>query len=565
MTYDLRVEAWLPFRRGSGAIEWLPPYALTDQVADDAIVALATSRPDFGGALLEFLIGLFSVALALPDEEAWEELAEAPPPPGQLRERLMALPDAFTLDGDGPRFLQDFSATDFAKQPDLPIENLLIDAAGENTQKLNKDLFVKRGRAPALGRPAAAMALIALQDYAPSGGQGHRTSMRGGGPLTTLVEPRADGRIRDESYERPLWDLIHANLVLAEAEARLPGDWQSAQGQHLAALIWPWLAPTVTSEKVMIGGRKEEKPPVTPQDAHPLQALFGMPRRIRLGFTETSGLCALTGQPHKCMVSGYRTLNLGVNYGSGLWLHPLSPHYRNKDAWLPVHPQPDGLGWKDWAGLVLDQTGGKSEQKVAETVRRFRSARIPFAVRAFGYDMDNMKARGWVDAILPSWPLTSTLVAQALAQAATQLTEATRQVANLLVGTVIDARFARREDAKGDFSFIKAQLWAATQEPFYARIDAAVQAGTDHAHAIVTGAVDGRTFIEVLRDEAARIFDLHADRVGLDVADARRPIMARRNLMLVLGGYGKGGSALFATLGLPVPEKVDKKAKEKTT
>lgn len=565
MSYDLRVESWLAFRRRSGVVEWLPPCAIVERLDADPVVALAAPRPDFNGALLEFLIGLFSVALALPDEDAWEDLGAAPPSPEDLHQRLLALPDAFFLDGDGPRFLQDFSAGDFAKQEDLPIENLLIDAAGENTQKLNKDLFVKRGRAEALGRPAAAMALITLQGYAPSGGQGHRTSMRGGGPLTTLVEPRADGREQDASRERPLWDLVWANLLVAGGDVRLPQDWQSAQGQRIAPLIWPWLAPTVTSESIKVDGRKVEKPPVTPRDAHPFQALFGMPRRIRLVFGDVPGCCALTGRADSRMVTAYRTINFGVNYGSGLWLHPLSPHYSSKSEWLPVHPQPDGLGWKDWAGLVVDQGGGKSEQKVAATVHRFRSMRLPFAVRAFGYDMDNMKARGWAEAILPAWPTTAPDAARALSHAASQMAEATRQAANLLVGAVIAARFNRREDAKGDFSFIKAELWAATQEPFYARIDAAVQAGSDHAQAIVSGAgADGRAFVDVLRIEAGRIFDRYSERIGLDVADEQRFVMARRNLMLALRGYNKAGAALFTALGLPSPEKAGRKSKEKS-
>jgi CRISPR system Cascade subunit CasA len=562
MPFDLRIEPWLPFRRRSGVVEWLPPYAIADQ--NDPIVALVAPRPDFNGALHEFLIGLVSVALALPDEDAWADLADNPPSPADLRARMMALPDAFMLDGGGPRFLQDVAAAAFAKQADLPIENLLIDAAGENTQKLNKDLFVKRGRAEVLGRPAAAMALIALQAYAPSGGQGHRTSMRGGGPLTTLVEPRADGRRHDALLERPLWELIHANLLLAEGNAALPGEWQSADSRRLASLIWPWLAPTITSEKVETGGRKDDKPPVTPQDAHPFQALFGMPRRLRLMFDDAPGRCSLTGRPDEHTVPSYRTINFGVNYGSGLWMHPFSPHYLAKNEWLPVHPQPDGLGWKDWAGLVLDQTGGKSEQKAAETVRRFRTVRRPYAVRAFGYDMDNMKARGWAEAILPAWPLADVEVARATAHAATQMTEGTRQAANLLVGAVIAARFNRREDAKGDFSFIKAELWAAMQDAFYGRIDEAVAAGAVHAQAIVSAVgADGRSFIDILRAEVSRIFDEDAERIGLDVADEQRFVMARRNLMLALRGFGKAGSALFKALGLPAPASARNKSKEK--
>jgi CRISPR type I-E/ECOLI-associated protein CasA/Cse1 len=557
MPYDLRTEPWLPFRRRSGAVEWLPPFAITDRLEDDPVVALAAPRPDFNGALHEFLIGLFSVALALPDHEAWAMLEGDPPSPEDLRARLTALPDAFTLDGDGPRFLQDFSAADFARQPDLPIENLLIDAAGENTQRLNKDLFVKRGRADALGCPAAAMALITLQSYAPPGGQGHRTSMRGGGPLTTLVEPRGDGRNEDRSLQRPLWDMIHANLQLAEGDAWLPEDWRSAEGVKRAPLIWPWLAPTVTSEKPR--SRK-----VTRQDAHAFQAFFGMPRRIRLIFSDCEGRCALTGAADEWVATAYRTINFGVDYGSGLWAHPLSPHYKNKDEWLPVHPQPDGLGWKDWAGLVLDQKGRKSEQKVADVVRRYRGRRNrPFAVRAFGYDMDNMKARGWAEAILPAWPLADDELAEALTEAATQMTEATQQAANLLTGAVIAARFSRREDARGDFSFIKAELWAATQNAFYDRIDRAVKDEIDHAQRIVSEPVHGKAFVDVLRIEAARIFDRHAEGIGLDVADGHRFVMARRSLMLALRGYGKAGAALFTALGLPPPEKTSKKAREK--
>lgn len=558
MSYELRTEPWLPFRRRSGSIQWLAPYAITGP--DDPVVALAAPRPDFNGALLEFLIGLFSVALALPDEDAWLDLTDSPPSPDELRERLMALPDAFTLDGHGPRFLQDFSAEDFTKAQDLPIENLLIDAAGENTQKLNKDLFVKRDRADALGRPAAAMALITLQSYAPSGGQGHRTSMRGGGPLTTLVEPRGDGRGEDHSRELPLWKLIHANLLLAEGKARLPRDWQSADGQKIAPLIWPWLAPTLTS------GQKPNPHIVMPSvDAHPFQALFGMPRRIRLVFSEGERTCALTGMADERVATAYRTINFGVNYGSGFWVHPLSPHYRNgaRSEWLPVHPQPDGLGWKDWAGLVVDQAGSRSEQRIAEVVRRYGDLRCgAFAVRAFGYDMDNMKARGWAEAILPAWPLASADVAEAVTQAATQMTEAVRQAANLVSGAVIAARFSRREDAKGDFSLIKAELWAATQQAFYDRIDRAVREEIDHAQRIVSEPLDGKAFVDVLRIEATRIFDRHTDGLTLDVVDDHRFVLARRNLMASLRGYGKAGTALFTVLGLPAPEKATRKSKE---
>lgn len=176
MAYDLRREHWIPWRRRSGTVEWGPPAALLDGLDDDPVVALASPRADFDAALREFLIGLLSAALLPADESAWLELWLHPPAREELQASLDALPPAFFLDGDGARFFQDHSAGELADARLIAIDQILIDAAGDQGARLNKDLFVKRGRVDALGRPAAAMALLTLQTYAPAGGQGHRTS-----------------------------------------------------------------------------------------------------------------------------------------------------------------------------------------------------------------------------------------------------------------------------------------------------------------------------------------------------------------------------------------------------
>ena len=81
MTYDLREEKWIPFRRRSGVVECGPPWLLTDRLDDDPIVSIAAPRPDFEGTLLEFLIGLLTVAIYPADEEEWRRLWDAPPSP----------------------------------------------------------------------------------------------------------------------------------------------------------------------------------------------------------------------------------------------------------------------------------------------------------------------------------------------------------------------------------------------------------------------------------------------------------------------------------------------------
>src|SRR5690606_5071807 len=104
-------------------------------------------------------------------------------------------------DGNGPRFQQDFEAIEGEVSD---IDALFIDTPGVNGQKKNADVLTHRGRFPALGLKAAAIALYALQQFAPSGGAGNRTSLRGGGPMTTLVWPDRPG----SASPAPLWRVL---------------------------------------------------------------------------------------------------------------------------------------------------------------------------------------------------------------------------------------------------------------------------------------------------------------------------------------------------------------------
>lgn len=545
MPYDLRDEAWLPFRRRSGKIEWANPCQVTDGIASpDPIVALACPRPDFNGAVTEFLIGLYSVALKPADKNAWRRLDDNPPNTDEIRAALAALPDAFDLDGDGPRFLQDISVADFAEIEPNPIENLLIDAAGAQTQKLNKDLFIKRDRAGHLSRAGAAMALITLQTYAPSGGQGHRTSMRGGGPLTTLADPRVSDDGTDLAHEQPLWRFLWANAeTLDQARRR-----QLQAEETRPSLIWPWL------DRTRISNEKAQGRPVYPQEAAPYQSYFGMPRRIRIDFADEKKHCDVTAREDSRTTAQFRMLNYGVQYAA--WCHPFTPTYRDaKGQHLPVHGQPDGLGWKDWSGLVFAR--GENAYQPAPCILAFqqRARDRRFAVRAFGYDMDNMKARGWIDATMPAWAVRGEDKAHIIAMAAEGMTEAAEAVASLCFVCVRSALFDNPDEVKGDLSHIKAAFWSLTEADFYAAIAQAVEVPDPDNLRSVKG------FADPLRRAALQVFDDHVDMDALDVLDAQRVVMARNSLELGLRGYGKFGKDFFKAQGLASPEKKEKKSK----
>jgi CRISPR system Cascade subunit CasA len=537
--------AWIPFQRQkSGAVEWGPPSLLTDRIDEDPIVAIAALRPDFAGAVEELLIGMLSVVFAVEDAMTWRTLWMAPPSRAVLQEKLDTISAAFNLDGPGPRFMQDVSPSDFAGTEPIPIEQILIEAPGVQTVKLNKDLFIKRDRVERMGLPAAAMALTTLQTYAPSGGQGHRTSLRGGGPLTTLIDPRVLGAGAQDAIQ-PLWQKLWANVSTV-------AEWRQLPGSRLTSLsdVFPWMAPTRTSDGSGITRA------TTADDAHPAQAYFGMPRRIRLDFAGP-GRCDITGMECEQTVTTFHMRNYGVQYSG--WEHPLSPYYRTKEAepWLPVHGQASGLSWRDWISLALIQPDG-ADRKPARAVSRFVQQLAPeihlseVQLHAFGYDMDNMKARGWIESKRPVFATSDPQQRRLIVDTAKHLSDGTDLAARELISAGKAALFNRTEDARGDLSQYRSRVWDETESTFFASLrQLLTQSVGDEDIERIT-----RNFLAVLTEVVLDVFDRWCPIAGLASERLSRLVQARFTLVSALSGKSKGGAALYQALGLPDPTPV---------
>jgi len=432
-TFSLISAPWLPVRRRSGVRSRVAPAELTDGVDGDAIVALDWPRADFNAAGLEFLIGLMSVAFR--DQAAWspeqgdalwKEWWHAPPDAGALAAGLDPLASSFAMTGDGPLFGQDFEA--LASEP-VPVAGLLIEAPGQQTLRENADLFVRRGGAQVLGLSTAAIAVFTLQAYAPSGGRGNMTSLRGGGPLTTVMLPPTDGAL-----EPSLWHQIWLNVVWNS-------DWPAVASP--GAEIFPWLGPARVSDK---------KRKTTPADVHPAQCFWGQPRRIRLivEANDAAVPCAVTGQVEPSIIRMMRTRPYGADYDAWHRAHPLSPYYRLKTGspeWLPLHPQSGSIGFTDMLALVHGDVGEPDQAlRMPAAVRRLAADRLRLVgirsrgvrLRAFGYDMDNMKARGFLDATLPVLMVADAVKSQ-LADLDRRLISAARMTADALVRAVSNA------------------------------------------------------------------------------------------------------------------------------
>lgn len=536
MTFNLIAAAWLPVRRASGARATIRPADVTDGFDDDPILALDFARADWNAALTEWLIGLYFLTMAPADETAWAAHFVEPPAPETLVAALAPLTPWFELDGDGPCAFQDHDTLEDNKKP-KPLSALLIDAPGEQTTENNADLFIKRGGAETLSLADAAAALVTLQTYAPAGGAGHRTSMRGGGPLTTLVAPLRKGR-----RGTTLWDRVWANVPDADPEA--PDNPRDAL---------PWLGPTLTSEK---GAH-----PVTPEARHPALAFFACPRRIRLVFGEDGGARVATG---------FRTRNYGANYT--YWRHPLSPYYSNKATGevLPLHPHA-GLStyrdWTAWWGLGKGRAPAESSRLWPDRRDAAEDHVDRTLIEAFGFDMDNMKARQWLEARLPWVPgveadahdraLRATVLA--LTNAADEAARALRRYAKLALYGVRDGSGYRLDDVPVDalpepFD----RFWLETQQDFEALLERAIKQAAD-------GAPDTelrRKWLKTLCRHALRIFDDTVDLDGLTDAEPRRLLYARDRLHFALADHPK--APVLKALGITASPRATKAEPEET-
>ena len=531
--------AWLPLRRRSGRVERVEPFRITDGIDDDPFVAFAWPRPDFNGAAHEFLIGLLATTAAPENEDEWEDWWFAPPDPEALEARFGSVAHAFDLDGAGPRFLQDLDPLDGAEEK--AVAALLIDAPGAQTLRNNADLFVKRGAASVLGRAAAAMALFTLNAYAPPGGAGHRTSLRGGGPLTTLA-------IADDHLWGRLWPNVETAGSISD---RWPLPSPLPKGP---AAIFPWLGPTRTSSP-KAGGRA-----TTPAHVHPLQTYWGMPRRIRLAFEESQGRrCALTGVEDRTIATAYRTRNYGIDYSEG-FEHPLTPYYAQKagTARLPVHPRPGGFSYRHWPGVVAQSADGLRQP--ARTIRNAGTARFAMGPKprfaAFGYDMDNMKARAWMEGEYPLPLIADEDMRKDLEAFIQQAVMGAETVSRFLVRAVKSALYDRPADATGDYGFIAERFFRETEVAFYEALAAAEDAvRTDSGANPADPTLEARhVWAKRLAVPALRLFDESAPDDALGSRGMERHVMARFHLHLALGGRGKAGKALFGELGIPAPE-----------
>ncbi|WP_179957521.1 type I-E CRISPR-associated protein Cse1/CasA [Exilibacterium tricleocarpae] len=418
-------------------------------------------RPDLQCARQELAVAILQTFLAPTDHKDWYRLYREPPDKAEIEKRLAPVNKYFALlDPEGPAFMQDLTLE--GGEP-KPIASLLIDTPGGKTLKDNLDHFVKRGGYSAVCHRCCMIMLYALQSYAPSGGVGHRTGLRGGGPLTTLVEPPEVGA----TDWQKLWINVLPQSSLQDAYGREyagtePGDWTR---------ILPWLQPTRTSE------RKGSE--WYPADIHALHLLWAMPRRIRLDAeTLKAGECQSCGCHSEQLITQYKTKNYGNNYDDSC-LHPLSPYRTDKKGLrYAIKGKEGGLTYQDWLGISMQNQTPEAEGVSPALVVRdyatkaddyFQQAAFKASLWCFGFDMDNMKARSFYCQRFPLIHLDEVQLDDFHSVVETWL-RAAFSAQNALRTYVKEAWFRYAKSVKGTLSQVSAHFWQQTDTAFFAKV-----------------------------------------------------------------------------------------------
>ncbi len=510
LNLNLLEDAWIPVVRRSGALDWIGPWQVSEGLLDggDPVVRIVTPRADFDAALAQFLLALLQTAAA-PGSPAgpavWDDWLEEPPEPEQLREAFRPLSDVFQLAGETQRFLQDPTLLKEKSPGVLGVEEFFIES--------NETHFCKPGRIRGLCPACAATALFTLQTNAPEGGRGHYTSLRGGGPLTTLVAFDPHGNDVPDA----LWFNLWLNVL----------DAKELEGPDDRAAIFPWLDPArfIYAQR----GRK-----VVPQDMHPLQMLWNMPRRIVLDEESCDvGTCDLCGADGP-RFTHYLTRPNGVNYtGDPVWRHPWSPHnlvQREPPAYSPMHPQPGGLSYRIWPRLALhtpDSVPATVVRAYEGRDRRWEQLRL----WSFGYDMKSNKARCWYESTVPIYLLAES-EREAFSTRVLQWVEAAQLAAGFLRFAVKEAWFKRPADARGDLSYLDHAFFGRSEPDFYAT----VRALTDVLESGGEDAALNRQWHDRLCACARQLFEEKVERGGIEFSDPRRVAAAHQFLMNALYG-----------------------------
>lgn len=348
--FNLLFDPWIPVRTRYGENKQVNAY----EIVQEHIVALDAPRADFNAALMQFLIGLLQTVYAPETPREWRRLFSQPPSEDELKKKFEEIKDAFYLDGDEYRFMQDLSIKENGNKAN--ILKLIPSIVGENTIEKNQDFFVKSSQISSMSVPNLIAGLYLYQNYCLSetGGRGgrHHGSLRGRNTITAFI-------IREAGN---LWENLWLNIIQKNT-------FKTFIQSGLTDLNFEWMNDNPN--------RKEK----TDNDMNLNDIYWSMPRRVWINFLELrDGICDLTSKEAKIVQNIYIKEN-GIEYKTKLSQHPLISYSKDAEGLHPNKIGHEGVNYGDWLSFVGSET---ASQNLLEHISR-RSLEGVFKIFVCGY------------------------------------------------------------------------------------------------------------------------------------------------------------------------------------
>jgi len=544
---NLITDPWIPVIRKDGR-DTIMPWQIAE--AENPVIEINAPRPDFQGALYQFLIGLLQTCFAPEDEDEWLERWKNTPAPDELKVAFEdeKVKNAFELDNpNGPAFMQEHPDTDkhyevFEKADWLPVEDLIGGALSGNTRKGNKDLFVKTKQIELISPYWAALALFNLQVTGVLAWGKHRVGLRRNAPLTTLIMPDSDQCI--------LWQKLWLNVIYREDIDLIPGDLTKKDCSD----IFPWMGKTRTSPN---------KKTTSPSDTNPLQHYWAMPRRIRLKVEPVKEKkCDLSGEKLEHGVRFYKRIHDGIYYTNG-WVHPLTPYTRlTKDKFpRPIEGKYAGEGFRQWVSLNYDEHADEKNKKMrwgrALVVKHYydeKKHKVGENTKlwCFGYDADSANVKCWYESSMPTFQIPNDDVDALKDHVSDALQIAYQLVENLRL-SIIRAWFRPQTDRNGKqkwnhvtkainkagnlstYKNIEYEYWEDLEMAFSAMLNELIAYGQTPGKPLQIYV----QWVKEIQKHCLNYFDRYALGAGVDEMDLKRVVEAKNYLFGALFPYKK--------------------------
>jgi CRISPR system Cascade subunit CasA len=226
---NLLLDPWIPVRsdEGAGAFRLL---TYRELLCHPGNWRVSLPRDDMELACLQLLISMTQVMFLPEDDEELLDRIDDPLTDPEFEAGIAPCADWFDLDHPNQPFMQ---TRGVQAREVTPIQKLLIGLPEGN----NHCFFNEVGEVAALSAPAAAIALFNQAVNCPSFGGGFKGSLRGGAPITTLV----DG----PDLRQQVWRNV---LTRERIQANLP-NWDPDLSQDRPTWIDPIKASRAGAER----------------------------------------------------------------------------------------------------------------------------------------------------------------------------------------------------------------------------------------------------------------------------------------------------------------------------